>query len=228
MLARDLDQRLEHRLLVDRAGRIVRVDHYQRARARRDLRAQVVEVGLPAAALVAQVMHRLAAAQVHRRGPQRVVGRRDQHVIAVVDQALHRHHDELGDAVADVDVVDVDAGDAELLVILHDRLARRVDTLRVAVALRLRDVVDHVAQDFLGRVETPRRRVADVELDDPVAFFLEPLRFSQHRAANVVADLVELDRFQDRARRVRRQLPYFFGTGHVGIVFDRGGDYSRV
>jgi hypothetical protein len=51
-------------------------------------------------------MARRAAGEAHRRRPQRVVGRRHQHLVAVVEQRLHGHHDQLGDAVADVDVVD--------------------------------------------------------------------------------------------------------------------------
>ena len=204
MLAGDFDQRLEHRLFVDRAGGIVGVDDDHGARTRGDFGADIVEVGLPAAALVAQVMHRLAAAEVDCRGPQRVVGRRDQHLVAVVYESLDRHHRQLGHAVADVDVIDVDAGDAERLVVLHDRLARGIDSFRIGIALRLRDIVDHVAQDFLGRVESPGRGIADVELEDAMAFFLETVRFPEDRAANVVADFVELDRLQDRPRRMPR------------------------
>ncbi len=48
-----------------------------------------------------------------------------------------------------------------------------------------------------GASKPQRRRVADVQLDDAMAFFLEPRRFLQHRAADVVADIRELARLRD-------------------------------
>jgi hypothetical protein len=104
---------------VHRAGRVVRVDHHDRLGPRRDLRRDVVEVGLPAVPLVAPVVHRGAAAQADRGGPQWIVRHRHEHLVAAVQQGLQRHHDELGDAVAEPDVLDVDAGDALALVVLH-------------------------------------------------------------------------------------------------------------
>ena len=139
--------------------------------------------------LVAQVVHRRAAGEGDRAGPQRVVGRRDQDLVAVVDEGLQHHRDQLGDAVADEDVLDRDVAQPALLVVLRDRRPGGVDALGVAVALRLGQVVDHVGDDRLGRLEAERRRVADVQLEDPVALGLEPVRLDQDRPAHVVADV---------------------------------------
>jgi hypothetical protein len=108
----------------------------------------------------------------HRRRPQRVVGRGQQHLVAVVEQRIGGHHDQLAGAVAQVDVVQRHALDALLLRVVHHRLARREHALAVRVAGRMRQVADHVLLDFVGRIEAEHRQVADVQLDDLVALFL--------------------------------------------------------
>jgi hypothetical protein len=57
--------------------------------------------------------------------------------------------------------------------------------------------VDHVLDDFLRRFKTERRRIADIEFDDAMAVLLHLAGMRQHRATNVVADVIELGGFQD-------------------------------
>ncbi len=128
-------------------------------------------------------------------GPQRVVRRRDQHFVAAVEQRLHGLHDQFRDAVAEVDVLNGHVTHAARLVVLHDRFARGEQAFGIAVALRGGQVADHVHQDFVRRFETERRRVADVQLEDFVAFFFKAFGVFEHRAANVIADVVELAGF---------------------------------
>ena len=161
------------------------------------LALHVGEIGEPAGLLVAQIMHRVAAGEGHGGGPQRVVGGRDQHFIAVVEQRLHGHHDQLGDAIAQVDVLDADAFHLLLLVVLHHRLARAEQAFGVAVALGGGQVADHVQEDFFRRLEAEGGRVADVQLEDALAFVFQALGVLEHRAANVVADVGELVGFAD-------------------------------
>ena len=195
----DVDEALDRLPGVDRAGGVVGVDDHQGVGVLGDLRLDVGEVGVPAVLLVAPVVHRGAAGQRDRTGPQRVVGRGHQDLVAVVDERLQHHRDQLGDAVADEDVVDADVAQAVLLVVVRDRRPGGVDALGVAVALRLGQVVHHVGDDRLGRLEAERRRVADVQLEDPVSLGLEPVRLDQDRAADVVADVLELPALSDRA-----------------------------
>ena len=199
VLARDLRDGLEHLARVDGAGRVVGVDDDDGAGAVGDLAADVVEVGRPAGLLVADVVHGGAAGEARGRGPQRVVGRRDEHLVAVVEQALHRHDDELADAVAEVDVLDADRREVAQLVVLLDRAPRREDALAVAVALRRRQLLDDVDEDVLGRLEAERRRVADVELEDAVPLVLEPLGLGEHGTTDLVTDVLELLALGDRA-----------------------------
>ena len=172
VLAGQLDHAFQHFPGIHRTGGVVRVDDHHRPGVRRDLRLDVFEVRPPVGLLVAQVVHRLAAGEADGGGPQRVVGSGDQHLVAVVQQRLHGHHDQFRHAVAEVDVLDADALHLLLLVILHHCLARAEQTLGVAVALGGRQVADDVLENFLGSFETERRRVADIQLEDAVTLFL--------------------------------------------------------
>jgi hypothetical protein len=89
-----------------------------------------------------------------------------------------------------------------LLGVVHDRLARREHALRIGIAGRAVHVADHVLHDLVRRVETEHGEVADVELDDLVAVFFHLARLLQRRAADLVADVVELVRFQNRSQIV--------------------------
>ena len=195
--AGQLDDLLQRRSPVHGPGRVVRVDDDDRLGPGRDLRRQVGQVGLPVVGLVAQVVHGVAAAQRDRGRPQGIVRHRHEDLVAVVQQRLQRQHDQLGDAVAEPDVLDVDPVDALVLVVLHHRAAGRQQALGVAVPVGLRQVEDDVLQHLGGCLEAERGRVADVELEHMLALGLHPLRFLQHRAADVVADIGQLRRLGD-------------------------------
>ena len=212
VLAGDLDHLQQELAAVDGAGRVVGVDQHQAAGARGDAGADVVEIRIPVSPFVATVVHRMATGEGDGRGPERVVGGGHQHLVAVVEQRLHRHHDELARTVADVDVVDVDLAHPFLLVVLHHRLAGGEEPLGVAVALALGHVEDHILDDLLRCFEAKRGRIADVELDDAVTFVFETASFFVHRAADVIADIVELVRLVDSEHGERDSFP----VGRVG------------
>ena len=205
MLARDFDDALEQVVRIKRTGRVVRIDHDDGARIGRNLGANIVKIGQPAAALVTDVMHRRAARERYGGGPQRIVGRRHQHFVAIVEQPLHGHHDQLGGAIAEVDVVQFDAGDMFLLRVMHDRLARGEHPFRIGIACRRRQVKYHVLDDFVRRVEAERCQVTDIEFDDPMAFLFEPLGLLQHGPSDVVAHIEQLVRFLNRFHGGSRQ-----------------------
>ncbi|MND59908.1 hypothetical protein D3C80_511260 [compost metagenome] len=197
VLARQFHHAFQHFPGIHGAGGVVRVDDHHGLGVRGDLGLDVFQVRPPVGLLVAQVVHGLAAGEADRGGPERVVRRRDQHFVAVVEQRLHAHHDQLGHAVAEVDVLDADAFHLLLLVVLHHGLARAEQALGVAVALGGRQVADDVLEDFLRRFETERRRVADVQLEDAVAFLFQAFGVLEYRSADVIADVGELVRFAD-------------------------------
>ena len=134
----DAHQRLDDLARIDRAGGVVRIDDDERLAARADQARDLVGVGDERRLGTARVVDRLAAGDDHRGGPQRIVRRRQEHLVAGLEQRLHRHEDQLGDAVAHEHVVGGDAGDAARLRVHDHRLARREDALLMAVALGLR------------------------------------------------------------------------------------------
>lgn len=79
---------------------------------------------------------------------------------------------------------------------MDNRAACSEQALGVAVAGSVTQIVDHVLHDFFGRLKAKRCGIADIQLDNAVAFILHFTRSRQHRAANVVAHVVELGGFE--------------------------------
>jgi hypothetical protein len=194
-----VDQAADRGVRVDRAGRVVRVDDHEPVGVLGDLGLDVGQVRVPAVVLVAEIVHRGAAGQGHGAGPQRIVRGRDQDLVAVVDEGLEHHGDQLRDPVADEDVADPGLGQAARLVVLGYRGPRRIEPAGIAVPLGVRQVMHHVGDDRLRRVEAEQGQIADIELEHPVALGLQPLRLGQDRAADVVADTAQFAALDDRA-----------------------------
>ena len=105
---------------------------------------------------------------------------------------MHGQLDELGDAVARVDVLHLDVGQPLDLGVLHDRLAGGEQAARVRVALALRELLAHVLHDLVRRAKAERRGVADVELENALALGLHAGGLVNDGAADVIQDVVEL------------------------------------
>ena len=191
VLLRNARDRLEHCPGINGARRVVRVDHDDGARALRDQRLDFFRVRHEAALGSARIVDGPPAVQVHRRGPERVVGARDQHFLVRREQCPQREVDQFAHAVADEDVVGRDAADAPLLLLHHHGLACREDALLVAVAFGRTQVLDHRQPHGLGRAEAEGARVADIERDDVVTHPLHFLGATGELAADLVADVGE-------------------------------------
>jgi hypothetical protein len=63
----------------------------------------------------------------------------------------------------------------------------------VTISRRRAQVTDYVHHDLFRRIEGKGGGVANIELDDLVAFVLHLLGMLQHRAANVVTDVDHLE-----------------------------------
>ena len=192
MLARDIDDLLQHLARVERAGRIVRIDDDDGLGPVGDLGAHVVHIRIPFGLLVAYVVHGGAAGQVHAGRPQWIVRRGHQHLVAGVEQRGHRQVDQFGDAVAGVDVVDRHIRQSLELGVLHNRLAGREQALGRRVALAVGELLAHVVHDLIGGAESERRRVADVQLQHAGAVGLHARGLVHHGASDVVEHVIEL------------------------------------
>src|SRR5690606_34173561 len=85
--AGNIDQGLQHRVRIEHAGRVVRVDDHQALGAGSDLGTDIVQVRNPAVGLVAQIMDGCTAGQAGNRCPQRVVGHGQEQFVAIIQQS---------------------------------------------------------------------------------------------------------------------------------------------
>ena len=130
MFPGNIDNLLQQFFRIKRSGRIIWIDDDNCFGLIRDFRANIVDIGIPFGFLITDIMHGGAASQIHTGCPQRIVRRRHQHFVAVVQQCGQRQIDELADAIASKDIVDGDVRNILELCILHDGLACREQTLR--------------------------------------------------------------------------------------------------
>src|SRR5690606_30990233 len=125
-----------------------------------------------------------------------------QDLVAVVDQGLHRHLDQLGDAVAQVDVVHVELGEAPVRIVLHHGAARGQDAAGVAVAVRAGQVADDVLDQLLGGLEAEQRGVAGL---------LQGVGLLDDRTPDLVRDVGELAGLPVLHRRPSLRPPPYRG-----------------
>ena len=191
VLAGNLHDLLKDLLRIERAGRVVRVDDDDALRARRDLGSKIVDIGVPVLLLVAEIVYRLAAGERDGRRPERIIRRGDKNLVAVVQKALHGERDELTHAVAGKDVVDADIRNALELAVLHDRLTGGEETAGIGIALAVAQVIDHVENDLVRRIEAEGGGIADVQFQNMDAIRNHPVRFFHYGSTNVIAHVIQ-------------------------------------
>ena len=195
-----------HNLLQNLAGvhgtrGVIRVDHYDCFGALGDLGANILDGGVPVILFITEVMHGLAASQRGSSSPQWVIRGGDQHLIAVVEQSLGGHGDQLGDTIAQKDIFNVELGEARDHFIAGTNCPTRADNaLGRGVTLRIRQRGNHVSHDHIGRLEAENCRIAGVQLEDAVAIRLHALRFRIHGSADFIKDVLQLGRLIKRAQ----------------------------
>ena len=196
MPACNLDDALEHLARIDRTRGVVGVDDDEGFGRARNLGLHILQVGIPIRLLITQIMYGMTASKGCARRPERIVGAGDQNLVAIVEQRVHRKLNELGHAVARVDMLHLNVGQAFDLRILHDRLARGEQATRVGIAFAVGQLLAHVLDDLIGRAETEGRRVADIELEDALALVLHTGGLVDDGAAHVIQDVIELGGFR--------------------------------
>ena len=195
--ARNLDDALEHLARIDGTRGVVGVNDDEGLGRARDLGLHVLQVGIPIRLLIAQIMHGMTAGKGCARRPQRIVGAGDQDLVAVVEQRVHRKLNEFGHAIARIDMLHLNIGQALDLRILHDRLACGEQAARIGIPLAVGQLLAHVLDDLIGRAETEGSGVADIELEDALALVLHTGRLVDDGAAHVIQDVIELGGFRE-------------------------------
>ena len=196
MPACNLDDALEHLARIDRTRGVVGVDDDEGFGRARDLGLHILQVGIPIRLFIAQIMYGMTASKGCARRPERIVGAGDQNLVAIVEQRVHRKLNELGHAVARVDMLHLNIGQALDLRILHDRLARGEQAARIGIAFAVGQLLAHVLDDLIGRAETEGRRVTDIELEDALALVLHTGGLVDDGTAHVIQDVIELGGFR--------------------------------
>ena len=108
-------------------------------------------------------MHWGATCQGRSSGPQWIIRCRDENLIAVIKQRLSGHADELGDAIAQEDIVDIEGREVLQLVAGNNGPTSRNDSLGGGIALGSRQGSDHIAHDDIGSLEAKDGWVTGVE-----------------------------------------------------------------
>ena len=194
--ARDLNNALEHLARIDGTRGVVGIDDDEGFGRARDLGLHILQVGIPIGLLIAQIVHGMAAGKGRARRPERIVGAGDQNLVTVIEQRVHRKLDELGHAVARVDMLHLNIGQALDLRVLHNRLARGEQTARVGIAFAVGQLLAHVLNDLIGRAETKGRRITDIELENALAFVLHTGSLVDDGAAHVIQDVLKFGGFR--------------------------------
>src|SRR5690606_1422449 len=87
--------------------------------------------------------------------------------------------------------IDVDTLDPKTLRLMHHCFACVEETFRIRIGLRFGQLENDVAQNFFWRIEAEHTGVADVELENLEAFFLESLRLLQGGSTNFITDVAQ-------------------------------------
>src|SRR6266545_2062529 len=123
----DLDESLDHFPGINGAGRVIRIDEHERFASRRHEPRDLVRIGDETCLRAAGIVDRLAPGDDDRCRPQRVIRGRHHDFVARLEQRFHRHQDELGNAVADEDILGGNARDPLRLRVHDDGFAGRED-----------------------------------------------------------------------------------------------------
>src|SRR6185437_8993202 len=123
----------------------------------------LVRVGQVAAAGRAAVVLRPSAVEDGGRAPQRVVRARQQHLVAGLQQSPQSQVDQLADPVADEDALGLYVPRSAAALLRGDCLARRFQSLLVAVGVALVQVTGDRLAQVRRRLEAVAAGVADIQ-----------------------------------------------------------------
>ena len=193
----NLNDRFQHLLGIDHAGGVVGVDDDNGAGALCHLFPDVVHVGEPLVGLVAGVEYRLSSGDISGVGPEGVAGGGHEDLVPPVAQGQKAHENQFADAVADVDVIRVNALNAPAPVVGANGLPGGGHSPEIAVGDGLVHVFYQCFADALRHSKAKGGRVAGVQAEDLDALLGHALALQIERTPNIGVDGGEVFRTID-------------------------------
>ncbi len=139
--------------------------------------------------------------------PQRVVGTGQQHLVARLQQGAQAQVDQLADAVANENALDLHALRTAMPLLRGDDFAGFFQALLVAIGLAVMQMTRNGLAQVGRRFEAVAPGVADIELDNGQAGRLQLARSSRECATDFIAHVRQVRTGFDRGQRER---PSFF------------------
>ena len=195
MLPGNLNDLFQDLLRIQYACRVIGIDDNDSLGTVRDLAADIIEIRIPVGFLITDIVHYRTSGQCGRSRPQRIIRRRNQNLIPLIQQCLHTQGDQLTDTISRINIVHLHVGQLFDLGILHDRLAGREKSPGIRIALTFRQLLTHIRDHFIRCTEPKGRRITDIQLEDLHSRLFHAGSFLHYRSAHIVKHIVEFHRF---------------------------------
>ena len=191
MLSGNIHDLLQNLSRIQCTGRVVRIDDHDPFCPVCDLAPDIVHIRIPVGCLITHIMDRMTTCQIGCRRPERIIRRRHQDLISVIQKSLHGHGDQLADSVSRVNIIDPHIRDLLQLAVLHDRFPGRKKTFGIRIAFRFRKIVHHIPDHFLRRRETKGSRVSNIQFQNMDAIRDHPVCFFHYGSPDVIAHVIQ-------------------------------------
>ena len=186
MLSGNVHDLLQHLSRIESAGRIIRIDDDDSLRPVVDLPADIRHIRIPVRLLVTDIVDCRSSRQRGAGRPQRIVRRRNQNLIPVIQKGGHTDIDQLTDAIARIDIFHGHIGNLSELRVLHDSLSCRKQSVGRGISLTLRQLSAHIIDYLVRRPETKRCRVTDVQFQNLRSCLFHSRGLIHHRTPHII------------------------------------------
>ena len=172
-------------------GRIVRVDDDDSFCTVCNLFLNVINIRVPVCLFIAHIMYRRTASQRYRCCPEWIIRCRNQNLISIVQQCLHRHGNHFTDTVAGIDIIHPHIWNSLDLTVLHDRFSRRKQSSGIRISLGTGQIHHHILYHFIRCTESKWCRITNIQFQNGFTIFFHTIRFIQDRSSDIITNVVE-------------------------------------